>query len=220
MVDDILAEITTEDLKIIDNSVEYRKQLLREEYESKQRQLAANWILKKKRVANLEKWRSIKKTEFAAKNRAHRQQVRFQLDKIETIEFYKKLNTEIKLKHANKKTVTNISNLKRTKLAEKRERDSSLYWKIFNAQKLEIAYEKTLIENCKENKVKEKITSTEDVVDDIEQKSSKHHSNTVVSDIIHNDIDFHRPVECLPTFYFDLSKTILFTCFSNHTNNI
>lgn len=173
------ASITAEHLLYAEDRVKYRKQLLRDEYESWLRRLAENWTRKKKRVADLMKSRSARKAERAAKNRAAREKIDLQLDKIEIDEFYRKLKLENHLRNKDAKLAANLANLKRTRLAEKRNRDVARYCKLYNNQKYRIENDmRALIRKCMRNAEGDEVSSTENAGAEVEHANFGDNSNT------------------------------------------
>lgn len=182
--------VTKEHLKFVENPVKYRKELLRDEYEAKQKRLVEKLMLKKKRVAILEKLRSIEKAKFAAKNREKRVQVQLRLDRNKTIEFYRKINVETKLKRRDEKVAANFVNLKQNKAEKIRKCQLSRHWNRLNNQKFEVERHNKTLDNksLRAYKVEDEI---------MKEKHRVNYNKRIEKTLEQNALDYNTPVSVI-----------------------
>lgn len=149
-----IPEVTAEHLRALEGNVEWHKEILRQQYDDRQKRYAETWTLTKKRVADLAIRRKLENSRVIAENRARHEQFQFRLNKVKNDAFYKNLNLIAFFNTRDKRKTANMAQTRQAKLDEKRRNELKRYWTIFDRQKRSIEYNKTLIDECIENKPK------------------------------------------------------------------
>lgn len=127
---------------------EIRKIKIKENFDSRRRQLLTNWELREKRLLNFKKSQKIKKLNTIAKNKIKTEDIKFRIAEIKDLEYHRRLDLVNKLKKKDKKAVVNLKNLKRSAFAKKLEKDYNRYWSKIDTQTRILETNKLLIERC------------------------------------------------------------------------
>lgn len=127
---------------------EIRKIKIKENFDSRRKQLLTNWELQEKRLLKFKKSRKIEKLNTIAKNKIKTDDIKFRIAEIKDLEYHKRLDLVNKLKKKEKKAMVNLKNLKRSAFAKKLEKDYNRYWGKIDTQTRILETNKLLIERC------------------------------------------------------------------------
>lgn len=145
-------------------NVEKRKDIVKQEFESKQRLLWSKLKLREVHIQNFKKQRKNEQIVKIAKNKEKLDKTRLRIIELKDLSFYRILDLRNKIKNRDRKTAENIEKFKLSTLAKKQVKELNQYRAKYENQIRTMEINKSLVERCVENK---QSMEEEEVIDEI-----------------------------------------------------